>query len=89
MIAERIETNQVDIQTKRLYKRYATRKQQDYERKKEVRTHIEKMDKLIRIIAIFIYFSHFMVVHSSGIESYSQNLEQVAQRAPMIVYKMR
>lgn len=37
LIAERIDSNQVDIQTKRLYKRYAARKQQDYERKKEVR----------------------------------------------------
>lgn len=35
-IAERIESNQMDIQTKRLYRRYAARKQHDYERKKEV-----------------------------------------------------
>lgn len=35
-IAERIDANQLDIQTKRLFKRYSARKQQDYERKKEV-----------------------------------------------------
>lgn len=35
-IAEKIDSNQVDIQTKRLYKRYMARKQQDLERKKEV-----------------------------------------------------
>lgn len=35
-IAEKIDSNQIDILTKRLYKRYAARKQQDLERKKEV-----------------------------------------------------
>lgn len=35
-IAEKIDSNQVNIQTKRLYKRYTARKQQDLERKKEV-----------------------------------------------------
>lgn len=36
-IANKVDTNQVDIQTKRLFKRYAARKQQDMERKKQVR----------------------------------------------------
>lgn len=35
-IAEKIDTKQVDIQTKRLFKRYAARKQQDMERRKQV-----------------------------------------------------
>lgn len=35
-IAEKIDTEQVDIQTKRLFKRYAARKQQDMERRKQV-----------------------------------------------------
>lgn len=36
VIAEKIDTEQVDIQTKRLFKRYAARKQQDMERRKQV-----------------------------------------------------
>lgn len=35
-IAKKVDTNQVDIQTKRLFKRYEARKQQDIERKKQV-----------------------------------------------------
>lgn len=35
-IAEKIDSNQIDIQTKRLYKRYVARKQQEIERKKQV-----------------------------------------------------
>ena len=35
-IAEKIHTEQVDIQTKRLFKRYAARKQEDMERRKQV-----------------------------------------------------
>lgn len=38
-IAEKIHSEQVDIQTKRLFKRYAARKQEDMERRKQVWIH--------------------------------------------------
>lgn len=61
MIAERIETNEVDIQTKRLYKRYAARKQQDYERRKEVRAHFHQTrHSLLAMFHLFVFPHLFM-----------------------------
>ncbi|XP_031617014.1 uncharacterized protein LOC116336928 isoform X2 [Contarinia nasturtii] len=45
-IAEQIDNNQVDIQTKRLYKRYMARKQQDIEHRKQ-RKQIEVLEPRI------------------------------------------
>lgn len=36
-LIESMDINEIDVQTKRLYKKYMTRKQQEYERKKEVK----------------------------------------------------
>lgn len=70
-IADRIESNQMDIQTKRLYKRYIARKQQDYERKKEVRAFgnwCNNNDTLDDIF--FFYFYSYISVICIAVESH-------------------
>lgn len=46
-LVDSLADNNIDIQTKRLYKKYLSRKQQEYERKKEVSCYVKGVNDLI------------------------------------------
>lgn len=60
-IAEKIHSEQVDIQTKRLFKRYAARKQEDMERRKQV-----WIRHIYNIYQIYLEISTFSFINSGN-----------------------
>lgn len=77
-IAEKIDSNQVDIQTKRLYKKYVARKQQEMERKKQVYSNINCFFRQIDLSINRL---------NSGNELNLRSLGQVLRKTVMKIHK--